>query len=113
MRKPRVILTNTFVEYLPIEIQELLENFVDIVVDELPQSFPPIRSISHHIDLILGASLPNKASYRLTPIDNEEVKNQVQELLDKGLVTEILSPCAVPTVLSPKKDGGWRMCTDS
>jgi hypothetical protein len=40
------------------------------------------------------------------------VKNQVQELLDKGLVRESLSPCAIPTVLSPKKDGGWRMCRD-
>jgi hypothetical protein len=113
VRKPRVILTNTSVDDLPEEIQELLENFVDIVVDELPHSLPPIRSISHHIDLIPGASLPNKAVYRLTPRENEEVKNQVQELLDKGLVRESLSPCAVPTVLSPKKDGGWRMCTDS
>jgi hypothetical protein len=33
--------------------------------------------------------------------------------LDKGLVREILSPCVVPIVLSPKKDGGWRMCTNS
>jgi hypothetical protein len=41
------------------------------------------------------------------------VKNQVQELLDKGSVRESLSPCAVPIVLSPKKDGGWRMCIDS
>jgi hypothetical protein len=24
-----------------------------------------------------------------------------------------LSPCVVLTVLSPKKDGGWRMCTNS
>ena len=34
-------------------------------------------------------------------------------MLEKGLVKESLIPCAVPTVLSPKKDGGWRMCTDS
>jgi hypothetical protein len=86
VRKPRVILTNTSVEDFPVEIQELLENFVDIVVDELPNSLPPIRSISHHIELIPGASLTNKASYRFTPRVNEEVKNQVQELLDKGLV---------------------------
>jgi hypothetical protein len=83
------------------------------VVDEMPNSFPPIRSIIHHIHLIPGASLPNKEVYRLTPRENEEVKNQVQELLDKGLVRETLSPCTVPTVLSPNKDGGWRMCTDS
>jgi hypothetical protein len=29
------------------------------------------------------------------------------------LVRESLSPCVVLTVLSPKKDRGWRMCTDS
>jgi hypothetical protein len=80
-------------------------------MDELPHSLPPIRSIIHHIDLILGASLPKKEAYRLTPRENEEVKNQVQVLLDKGLVREILSPCAVLIVLSPKKYGGWRMCT--
>jgi hypothetical protein len=106
VRKPKVILTSTSMDDLPEEVQELLDNFVDIVVDELPNSLPPIRSISHHIDLILGASLSNKATYRLTPRENEEVKNQVQELLDKGLVRESLSPCVVPTVLSPKKDGG-------
>jgi hypothetical protein len=40
----------------------------------------------------------------LTPQENEEVKRQVQDLMDKGLVRESLSP---------KKDGGWRMCKDS
>ena len=98
---------------LPEEIRELLDNFADIVVDELPNSLPPIKSISHHIDLMLGTSMSNKAAYKLTPRENEEIKNQVQELLDKGLVRESLSPCTVPTVLSPKKNGGWRMCTDS
>jgi hypothetical protein len=113
VRKPRIVLTSTRVDDLPEEVQGLLEEFADIVVDELPRSLPPMRSVSHHIDLIPGASFPNKAAYRLTPQENEEVKRQVQELLDKGLVRESLSPCVVPTVLSPKKDGGWRMCTDS
>jgi hypothetical protein len=113
VRKPRIVLTSTRVDDLPEEIQELLEEFVDIVVDELPHSFPSIRSVSHHIDLILGAIFPNKAAYRLTSQENEEVKRKVRELLDKGLVRESLSLCVVPTVLSPKKDGGWRMCTDS
>jgi hypothetical protein len=112
-REPRVILTSTTMDDFHEEVQELLDNFADIVVDELPNSLPPIKSIIHHINLIPGESLPNKAAYRLTPQENEEVKNQVQELLDKGLVRESLSPCTVPIVLSPKKDGGWRMCTDS
>jgi hypothetical protein len=86
VRKQRIVLTSTRVDDLPDEIQELLGEFVDIIVDELPRSLPPMRSVSHHIDLIPGASLPNKAAYRLTPQENEEVKRQVQELLDKGLV---------------------------
>jgi hypothetical protein len=113
VRKLKIVLTSTRVDDLPEEIQELLEEFADIVVDELPRSLPLIRSVSHHIDLIPGASLPNKVAYRLTPQENEEVKIQVQELLDKGLVRECLSPCVVPTILSPKKDEGWRMCTES
>jgi hypothetical protein len=113
VRKPRVILTSTSMEYLLEEVQELLENFDDIVLDDFSNSLPPIRSIIHHIDLIPGASLPNKEVYRLTPQENEEVKRQVEDMLDKGLVREILSSCTVPIVLIPKKDGGWRMCTDS
>ena len=34
-------------------------------------------------------------------------------MLDKGLIKESLSSCIVPIVLSPKKNGEWRMCTDS
>jgi hypothetical protein len=113
VRKPKIVLNSMRIDDLPEEIQKLLEEFANIVVDELPFSFPPIRSISHHIDLIPGASLPNQATYRLMSQENEEVKRQVQDLMDKGLIRESLIPCDVPIVLSPKKDGGWRMCTDS
>jgi hypothetical protein len=113
VRKLRIFLTSTRVDDLPEEVQELLEEFANIVFDELPHSLPPIKSVSHHIDLIPGASFPNKSMYKLMPQENEEVKRQVQDLLDKGLVREILSLCVVPTVLSLKKDRGWRMCIDS
>jgi hypothetical protein len=74
VRKPKIVLTSTRIDDLPAKIQELLGEFADIVVDELPCSLPPIRSISHHINLIPRTSLPNKVAYQLTPQENEEVK---------------------------------------
>jgi hypothetical protein len=67
VKKPRIVLTSTRVDDLPDEIQELLGEFADIIMDELPRSLPLMRSVSHHIDLIPRASLPNKAAYKLTP----------------------------------------------
>jgi hypothetical protein len=77
VRKLKIVLTSTRVDDLPEEIQELLEEFADIVVDELPRSFRLFRSVSHHIDLILGSIFSNKATYRLALQENEEVKRQV------------------------------------
>ncbi|XP_059068990.1 uncharacterized protein LOC131859364 [Cryptomeria japonica] len=109
--KPISEATNNDNKEVPKEVQTLLDKYEGIVVKELPNSLPPIRDVSHHIDLIPSASLPNKATYKMIPQQNE-IKNQVQELLDKGFVRKCLSPCDVPTVLAPKTDGDWRLSTD-
>ena len=45
--------------------------------------------------------------------ETREIQRQVDDLLSKGLIRESLSPCAVPTLLVPKKDGSMRMGVDS
>ena len=72
----------------------------------------PLRGIEDQIYFIPGAALPNKPAYRVNPEETKELERQVQDLLDKGYVRESLSPCAVPVLLVPKKDGTWRMCGD-
>jgi hypothetical protein len=97
---------------LPLELSELLQEFADVFPDELRPGLPPLRGIKHRIDLIPSAPLPNKAPYRVNPEKTKEIQRQVQHLIDHGHVRESLSPCAVPVILVPKRDGSFRMCSD-
>jgi hypothetical protein len=83
---------------VPVEVSNWLLEFQDIIYDNVPKGLPLVRKISHQMDLILGASLPKKATHHMTPAKSEELNRQVQELLQKGLIRESLSPCAVPTI---------------
>ncbi|XP_031284280.1 uncharacterized protein LOC116143002 [Pistacia vera] len=98
---------------LPEEVKHLLQEFSDVVPDEIPPRLPPTRDIQYAIDFIPGSVIPNKPAYRMNPKEHEELQRQVKQLLEKGLVRESVSPCAVPPLLVPKKDGTWRMCIDS
>ncbi|XP_072150840.1 uncharacterized protein [Setaria viridis] len=97
---------------LPPTVTNLLQEFRDIFPAEIPPGLPPIRGIEHQIDFIPGASLPNRAANRTNPEETKEIQRQVQDLLNRGYVRESLSPCVVPIILAPKKDGSFRTCVD-
>ncbi len=97
---------------IPPVVTNLLQEYEDVFPAEIPPGLPPMRGIEHQIDLIPGASLPNRAAYRTNPDETKEIQRQVQDLLDRGYVRQSLSPYAVPVILVPKKDGSWRMCVD-
>ncbi|KAI4313094.1 hypothetical protein MLD38_037866 [Melastoma candidum] len=90
----------------------LNRSFDDVFPKEMPAELPPIRGIEHQIDFIPGAPIPNRPAYRYSPQEAKELQKQVDELLSKGYVRESMSPCSLPVLLVPKKDGTWRMCVD-
>ena len=62
---------------IPTKVAKLLEEYVDVIPNELPDGLPPNRDIQHHIELILGSSLPNQESYRMSPTQDAELNQQV------------------------------------
>jgi len=77
-----------------------------------PAGVPLHCQVKHSIDLTPGAPLPNGPIYRRSVLENDEIKRQIQELLQKGHIRPSSSPCGSPIVLVQKKDGNWRLCID-
>lgn len=85
------------------QMDKVVEEYEDIFTS--PAGVPLHCQVKHPIDLTLGAPLPNGPIYRCSVLENDEIKRQIQELLQKGHIQPSSSPCGSPIILVRKKDG--------
>ena len=99
-------LTGVVQEEVPV-----VQDFPDVFPEELP-GMPPDRDIEFLIELLPGTAPISKRPYRMPPNDLKEIKNQINELLEKGYIRPSSSPWGAPVLLVEKKDGTLRMVVD-
>ncbi|GJU12945.1 putative reverse transcriptase domain-containing protein [Tanacetum coccineum] len=94
-----------------LESHPVVQNFPDVFPDELP-GLPPEREVEFTIELTPSAGPISKAPYRMAPIKLKELKDQLQELLERGFIRPSVSPWGAPVLFVKKKDVSMRLCID-
>ena len=95
-----------------LKYKNFLRKYTSIFIDDLPTTLPPKRPEDHKIDLIPGNAPPIKAPYRTSQAQQTEIMNQVNELLEVGLIRPSSSLFRSPVLLVHKKDGSFRTCVN-
>uniref|UniRef100_A0A2N9HJN9 Retrotransposon gag domain-containing protein n=1 Tax=Fagus sylvatica TaxID=28930 RepID=A0A2N9HJN9_FAGSY len=89
----------------------IVSEFLEVFLEDLP-GLPLDREIEFSVDLLPGSGPISKASYRMAPAELKELKEQLQELVDKGFIRASVSPWGAPVLFVKKKDGSMRLCID-
>ena len=92
---------------------EIVKKYPDVFPDDLSR-LPPDREIEFAINLLPEAqSYPiSILPYQMTPAELQELKVQLQYLLDNGFICPSSSPWGGPMLFVKKKYGSLRMCID-
>jgi hypothetical protein len=93
----------------PLDEIPVVCDYPDVFPDELP-GMPPDRDVEFVTELQPGTAPISKRPYRMSPEELAELKNQLQELLDKGYIRPSSSPWGCPALFVKKKDGSLRLC---
>ena len=76
----------------------IVREFPDVFPEELP-GLPPDREIEFSIDLAPGTAPISIAPYRMAPVELKELKEQLQDLMQKGSIRPSASPWGAPVLL--------------
>ena len=76
---------------------------MDVFPDKLP-GLPPQRVVDFGIELHPVTSPISMTPHRMIPVELQELRVQLQELLDKGFIRPSTSPWGAPVLFSKKKD---------
>ena len=71
--------------------------FQDVFPEELP-GLSPEREIEFCIDVVPSTDPISMPPYRMSPAELSELKEQLQELLDKGFIRPSTSPWGAPVL---------------
>ena len=71
--------------------------------DELP-GLPSQRVVDFGIELHPGTFPISMTSHRMAPVELQEFRVQLQELLDKGFITQSTLPWGTPVLFAKNKD---------
>ena len=85
--------------------------YSDVFPDELP-GVPPERDSVFEIKLVPGTQPIYRTMYRMAPVEQVELKKQLDDLLAKGFIRPSKSPWAFLVLFVEKKDGSKRLCVD-
>jgi hypothetical protein len=81
----------------------VVHEYLDVFPDELSRMAPD-RAIEFKIELQPGTTPIYRRSYPMARKEMEELKIQLQELLDKGYIQPICSSWGCPAIFESKKD---------
>lgn len=87
---------------------ELVEKFVDVFEEELPNELPPKRNVEFDIKQKSDESAPVRPVIRLSTEELKELKKQLQSLLNKKMLRPSTSPYGAPVFFN-KKSGDISM----
>ena len=94
---------------LPSSIRAVLEEFDDVFSQDLPLGLPPVcEGHEFKIDLEDEVPLVHRPLYKMSPLELEEAKKQIESMLEHGFIRPSDSPYGAPALFVPKKDGSLR-----